>query len=133
MDALTIHQITRLIADSNISLRPKIKRLRRQADVETHRAKDCGAEKLLDVIESIPEFLRKINAYLSWREGTHSAMGLYVRESRRYFAVLTILPYDTLTHRGTLLNFDANLIFLEEICYKCSLALRRAWSLNADV
>lgn len=120
---LTVDLITRLIAESNITLRQEIDRLKNQVEIETHRVTDFQTEIIndniqchesLDVIKSLPEFSGRINAYVSWREAAHNVMSLYVRGSRKYFAALTILrnkitleANDTLTNHGTVLNFDA--------------------------
>lgn len=128
-DTLSIDLITRLIVDSNITLRQVIHRLIAQVDVETYRATDYVAQTLnenipcqesLDVIKSIPKFSREIKAYVSWGEAAHNAMSPYVRGSRLYFAVLIILSNkitfdanDILTNYCTVLNFEAIIASLD--------------------
>lgn len=76
-------------------------------------------DETLDVIKSLPTFDGK-NSYVSWREAATNSMMLYVRNSRKYYAALTIMrnkiiddANDLLTNHGTVLNFDAILSRLD--------------------
>lgn len=126
----TAAQVTELIQTHTAPLRETIERLTRQLtqltninDIQEYTAQrvddNVRCDEPLDVIKSLPSFNGKIS-YVSWREAANNSMSLYTKNSRKYYAALTILrnkvtedANDILTNHGTVLNLDAILSRLD--------------------
>ncbi|EAL58749.1 gag protein [Wolbachia endosymbiont of Drosophila ananassae] len=126
---LTSDLIVRLIANNLTPLHEEIKTLRSLLDSKSNLVTEFQIEQIddtipcdetLEIVKSVPQFSGNLDNYVAWREAAETAMGLYVRKSRRYFVALTILrnkivgkANDALTNHGTVLNFDAILARLD--------------------